>query len=335
MRVGSYSQRDDPGLDGYGRHRIVMPVFVPHLEGYFAHALEMLDLCLRSLHATIPAQARLTIVANGCDPRVVERLLAERERGWVDQVLINHANRGKVDAVVGVFRGSFEPYVTVTDADVLFLPGWLQATEDVFRAFPACAAVAPSPNPAHTWSRTSATVLSAMLRGALGWEQVTPKLDLDLFAASIGRPDFFKPEHYASQLVVRNGQERACVGCGHFVLTLHRSVLGAMPTGPSLMAVTGDSEERWLDEPPEQLGHWRLSTPKAWVHHMGNQPEDWMREQVVRIESGGTEADVEARPPLTPPARTLIGRVPRAVRTVGLKVVRRLLRPPTMARSAP
>lgn len=330
MRVGSYEQRRNPALAGYPRHRIVIPVFVPELEGYFAHALEVLELCLRSLHATIGSAANVTVIANGCAPPVVAWLEARRER--FDQLVINRANRGKVDAAVGAARACFEPLITVADGDVLFLPGWVRAVERIFVTFPECGAATPAPNPRHAWSHTSATVLGAWARRELRWARVVPEQDLRRFAASIGREDFFTDRDYERQLVVTRDGLHAPVGCGHFALTLRREVLAAMPAGPSLKAVTGLSEERWLDHPPDRLGLWRLATDRAYVHHIGNRPEPWMREAAPAADGeadAAATADVAdaADAPLPPPRRGAIARLPRRLRAVLARVLKRGLRP--------
>src|SRR5262249_52256710 len=88
--------------------------------------------------------------------------------------------------------------------------------------------------------------------------------DLYRFAQSIGRPDLFKPEHRDAQLIARRNGRVACVGAGHFTCTIRRETLAGMPNEPSLKAIEGQSELRWLDLPPDRLGFWRLSTPRAW-----------------------------------------------------------------------
>lgn len=319
MRVGSYQARQDPALAGYPRHRIVIPVFIPELEGYFAHALEVLELCLGSLRATLSRPANVTVIANGCAPPALAWL--EERRGSFDQLVINRVNRGKVDALVGVARASYEPLVTVADGDVLFLPGWLEAVERIFATFPECGAATPAPNPRHAWSHTSATVLGAWTRRELRWARVVPEQDLRRFAASIGRPDFFTAGDYEKQLVVARDGVQAPVGCGHFALTLRREVLAAMPAGPSLKAVTGLSEERWLDQPPDRLGLWRLATDRAYVHHIGNRPEPWMLEEAPET------AAADAAAPLPPLRRGAIARLPRRLRGLGARLLRRWLRP--------
>ncbi|MGH9769315.1 MAG: hypothetical protein ACREAB_17965 [Blastocatellia bacterium] len=311
MRIGANPAKAQTGLDGYGLHRIIVPVYIPRLDGYFQHAIEILRLCLESLRVTASKKAAVTIVSNDCVPEAIEEM--ERHLGWVDQLLLNRHNRGKIDAVVSVARGCFEPLITITDCDMLFKDGWVEAVEEVFQNFPECGYVCPFPSPASAWHHTSATLIGALARAELGYEKVVDESDLDRFAQSIGWPDLFKSDHRDAQLIVRRNGNIACVGAGHFTCTIRRETIAGMPDEPSLKAIEGQSELRWLDLPPDSLGFWRLSTPQAWVNHMGNIPEEWMREELVAlIEKGVSETSRERGIPAA--ERRWTGKIPVAIR---------------------
>lgn len=318
MRIGSNPAKSQAGLSGYGIHRIIVPVYIPNLEGYFQQAVEILNLCLESLRITASEKAAITIVSNGCAQVVVDELERQHGLGWIDQLILSRQNRGKIDSVATVARGCFEPLVTITDGDVLFRQGWIEAVEEIFLKFPECGYVCPFPSPAGAWHHTSATMLGAIARGELSFEKVVADEDLDRFAHSIGRPDLFTPEHRMGQLIVRRNGGAACVGAGHFTCTLRREVVDGMPDGPSLMAIEGQSELRWLDLPPDAMGFWRLSTPRAWVNHMGNVAEDWMREELSSLTETGP-GDSTGERGVSAPVRRWTGRIPVAIRR---KIVR-------------
>ncbi|MGD9901838.1 MAG: glycosyltransferase family A protein [Vicinamibacterales bacterium] len=265
-------------LAPFKRHRVIVPVYVPSSDGYFRHAAEVLSLCLESLSLTTRGRASITVVANGCTPDIVEHLQAEFEAGRIHQLVLNRRNWGKIDAALSMLRGRFEDLLTVADADVLFQPGWLEAVERVFRAFPECGVVTPSPNPSLAFAHTTATLLSAWRRRELRYQGVVPEHDLDRFATSIGRPDYLQPMQRHVQLTVTRDGQTACVGGGHFVFTMRREVAWQLPSDPSTTALRPFGESKWFDDPPDAMGYWRLSTPRAYAYHMGNVPEDWMRE---------------------------------------------------------
>lgn len=294
MRIG-LNEVKGVGLDGYLRHRIVVPVYIPKLEGYFEHALEILKLCLESLRLTTAGKASVTIVSNGSIEPVTNELRQQYETGWIDQLVLNQQNRGRVDGVVPAARGAFEPFITITDCDVLFRPGWLEAVEDVFRTFPECGFVSPAPNPIFSWYYTSATTLGGLLTRELGFEKVVPDEDLDRFAHSINRTDLYRPEHRESQLVVKRNGSTACVGCGHFVFTIRREVMAAYPRDPCLKAMGGGSPQIH-DLPPDKLGYWRLATTQAFAYHLGNTPEPWMREALLNYRTIAADRVAEEIP---------------------------------------
>jgi hypothetical protein len=280
MRVGANPAKESTRLDGYGMHRIIVPVYVPTSEGYFARVPDILKLCLESLHLTTSGKAAVTVISNGSSAEVEEELLRMFRLGWFDQLLLNEKNRGKVDAVVSAARGFFEELITISDSDVLFKAGWLGAVEQIFENFPECGYATPFFSPNGIWNNTSATLLGALFRRELSFAKVVNEDDLDRFAHSIGRPDLYTEEHRRQQLIVRRNGALAGVGGGHFCLTMHRELLSDLPNTPSLLAMGGTSERDWFDIPPDKLGYWRLSTAGGYVYHMGNIPDTWMYEEL-------------------------------------------------------
>lgn len=309
MRDGTNPAKEAGALGAVSRHRVVVPVYVPSLDGYFANAPEILRLCIESLHATTSGKADVTVISNGCIPEVVEQLQTYQRQGWIDQLVLNRSNRGKVDAVLSAARGSAEDLITISDGDVLFSAGWTDAVEDIFRHFPECGFAAPVPSPGGHWYYTSATLLEALLRKELRFEKVVPDADLDQFARSIGRLDLFSADDRRTQLIVRRNGASACVGCGHFVFTIRREVLAAMPKEPSLRPIEGNSEEKYLDAPTDRLGLWRLATTRAFARHMGNVPEPWMYDELRACHERplDTSAQVEALPAVQPGALNWLG----------------------------
>ncbi len=276
MRSGVHPAKEAGALPSFGTHRVVVPVHIPSLDGYFAEAREVLARCLESLRLTAAGRVAVTLVSDGSCAEVVDDLRACQDAGWVDQVVLQHPNRGKVDSVLGVARASY---------------GALASRE---------------------------LTVDAVVDGA----------DLDRFAASIDRPDLFPEEWRRHQLVVRRAGVTACIGAPHWVLTLRREVLAATPPEPSRRAV-GGSETRWLDEPADRLGRWRLTTARAYAHHMGNVVEPWMDEELAATRSAAGNGGAGAHPPAPSTVAavgrsSLASRLPWGLRT---RLAERVLRP--------
>lgn len=294
MRIGRNPAKDNNQLKNDIDHRIIIPVYIPTLTGYFEDSLEILKICLNSLRCTASGKANITIVSNGSSPDVMEELDKQYQEGWIDQLVFNHRNRGKVDAVISIARGSFERLLTISDCDVLFKSSWLEQVETIFYTFPECAYVSPMPAPNMIGNYNSAGILAALAKRELAFEKVVPDEDLDRFACSIGSPNLFNSQHRESQLVVKRNGIKACIGCGHFALTIRREVLEGMPKNPSLKAIDGNSETIWLDMPPDKLGLWRLATTKAYVYHLGNMLEPWMYDELKLSEKNNGRSKPQA-----------------------------------------
>jgi hypothetical protein len=322
MRKGVNPRKLDGALSPLLPHRIISPVYAPTSDGFFAHAPEVLKLFLDSLIMTTRGRASLTIICNAATPDVRALLHSYERAGLIDQLIVNSQNRGKLDAILAAARGSFEPFITFTDSDVLFRPGWLQAIDTLFDTFPEAGFVSPVPNPTLAYFCTSTTILSAWLRGELSFERVVPELDLWRFAHSIERPGMFGTDMMQAQMVIRRNGAAACVGAGHFVFTIRREMMDVMPIRPSLRSLSGDSQ--WLDRPVEQLGAWRLATTRAYAYHMGNVPEPWMY-----TELGACRIPEPAQTPLPAADRPLrlplLARVPPRLRSWAVRAIRKCL----------
>ena len=301
MRVGSNPLRRQKVLPPYRRHRIIVPVYIPGVDGYFKEALEVFRMSLASLLATVdPNHTAITLIDNACVPEVEALVLPELRAGRIDRYIRHEVNRGKSDPVVGELRASYEPLLTIADSDVLFLHGWQREIENIFEAFPAAVAVSPSPAPNLLHYAVASTWLQAVTKWRIRLEKRVDEADLDQFEASVGK-DIFDAACRRQQFILRGRRgHEALLGAGHFVISFRRECFTGFDYSPGLEG-TG-SGDRLIDEHVDASGGLRLATIQAWVKHMGNVPEDWMREKVARILAGqsvpGTEAALGWRPDL-------------------------------------
>lgn len=256
-------------------HRVVLPVFVPEDSGYFEQSADVLDLCLSSLWATCGQETAITVVVNAASRNTSEVIERHWRSGHIDTLIEFRENAGKVNALMAGVRGSHEPIVTLTDSDVFFLPGWLEATAAVFNAFPMAGAVSALPVPHLRRQCTTATWLGAAVRGRLVRDALASSSDLELYMRDLNSPALIRPDQRNRQWGVKNGRGAALIGATHMQCTLRREVFDAAPKERCGAAMGQDSEYRWMDLPADLLGMWRLSLCKAYVRHMGNQvPED-------------------------------------------------------------
>lgn len=276
MRVGFNPLNKKRTLKPYGRHRIIVPVYIPNAEDYYRDSLQIFRMSLATLLATVdPLHTSITIIDNASVPEVASLVLEQLKLGKIDKYVRHETNRGKPDAVVSEIKGSYEELITVCDCDVLFLHGWQRAIEDIYYAFPGVGAVSPFPGVSLQGYANASTWLRGLFSGAIRMRGVVSGSDLDQFEISVGRAVIFDKKSRATQMLLKGRQDTlALLGGFHFVITLRRDVFDVFEYQPGLGGTS--TGEREIDEHVDRLGALRLSTIKAYVKHMGNVPEEWM-----------------------------------------------------------
>jgi len=286
-------------LETYPLHRIIIPVYVPSIEGFYSDGFQILQFCLLSLTATLqPGRANITVIDNGCAAEVRDWLLKLLAEGRIDQLVVNRVNRGKPDAIFAAARAAYEPFVTFSDADVLFEHGWLDAVEQIFRHFPEAAMVCPFPSHHVRHLHCVATWLRYL--GKLRYGPVVSEADMRQFAISTGKPERYSPSELTGQWYIERAGVKAVIGASHFTVTCRNGLIRYIPSEPSLIGLGVDGlGERALDRAADKLGLVKLSTPRAHVRHLGHRLEPWMQQVFQRILAGRDTASAVQEPELT------------------------------------
>ncbi len=279
MRVGA-NPSNRVRLDGEKAfHRVIIPVYIPNAEGYFQNAMEVFRLCLFSLHRTSYTRLLVAVVANGCSDDVADELRSLQKEGWIDELTIVKEGIGKINSVLRALRTAEEPFITITDADVLFDVGWEQAVMGVFRSFPLAGAVCPVPVFRKNFDLTGNIWLRYLFSNKLKYEKVLEPEGMTAFAKSLGW--LYLLDRYkdiVATLTAPDGK-KALLGCSHFVATYRREVFEKLPRTNSEFRIRGNSELLYTDLPVIKRGGYRLTTTRNHAFHMGNEPEPWMYEK--------------------------------------------------------
>jgi glycosyl transferase family 2 len=289
MRIGSNPERDKEIHDD-AYHRIIIPVFVPKLEGYYEKGLEFTQLCLGSVIKTKHPRSRLTVVNNGSCPEVTQYLQDLFSVGDIDQLVHHAKNVGKIDAVIPIAKTVLEKLITISDGDVLFKDGWIQGVEEVFTIFPEAGMVSPVPNGTLHTQHTKNTLFDAFFKRKLKIQSICDPKAMLRFAESIGNDNMYKNEiKLQYQLTVMHNGFSAVVGCGHFVSTLRREVFNFAPSTLSRLAYAPQADKEYIDVPNEKAGFWRLATVENYAYHIGNFPQEWMVEEFENLTGNRVE----------------------------------------------
>lgn len=288
MRIGSNPNHHKAIDVAMKSHRVIIPVYIPNAEGYFADAFNVFQVCMESLLQTVNADTAISIISNGSSDEVNAYIFKLWEDKKIDRAVFNKDNIGKMNAIITETRASFEEFITYSDADVFFDKGWLKQTFSMFRQVKKAGFVSMNPTPLH-YSSADSTLLGNLF--SVFNKQKTNTIctydDLLHFHKSIGKDQSHTDRLYNSDIVCVGKNEKYIVGAGHFCCTIRKTpTLKFVPKVYSNISVSGGSETVYLDTPFDKTGLWRLSSPKAYVWHMGNILEkEWADEKLQAMDN--------------------------------------------------
>lgn len=282
MRKGLNPEKDKP-VEIMHTHQVVIPVYIPHTNGFFKDALQILKCCLDSLFKTAHAKTYITIVNNGsCD--VVVNYLNQLYKDTQIQEIVHTTNIGKINAIIKGIKGHEFPLITIADADVLFLNNWQSETVNTFNAFPKAGVVGVVPQFKMYTNLCSPILFDKFWSKQLHFSPVKNPEAIQQFYKSIEWDDNYNKDYLKTHLVVRSPSNiNAVVGSGHFIATYKKSALQHLPNETSKTKM-GSELSSFLDCPVVKVGGWRLTTEDNYAYHMGNVYEPWMDGIISKLE---------------------------------------------------
>lgn len=278
MRIGFNPQKDKEQEPSVFFHQVVVPVYIPNQEGYFKDSFAILKLSLNSLFKTCHKRTYFTVVNNGSCSEVRDYLSELFHNGKIHEV-VHTANIGYINAMLKGITGQQFPFITNTDADVLFLDNWQEETYAVFDIFPKTGAVSPTPNSKMLKFLTGNILYDNFFSNAIRFKEVKNPNAMRAFAESINNPNLFGKINLEKYLTVNRKDFSALVGASHFVVTYRSDIFDVLDKRFTKFVLGGDSDFIF-DYPVVKKGLWRLSTEDNYAYHMGNTLEDWMLTQV-------------------------------------------------------
>ena len=326
MRKGFNPNKDKTLQSQNTSHRVIVPIYIPNSEGYFTEAFDVLKVCVTSLLATINDDTMVTLISNAATDEVNNYIKKLFEDGKIDRVVYNAQNVGKMNAIMAETRASFEEFITYADADVFFDKGWLKQTYAIFNEVPNAGFVSMNPTPKnlHFADTTLLSKLGPVLWSKKPVSEVCNYDDLRHFHKSVDRDKAVTDQIFTSENV-HLVQKKYIIGAGHFCCTIKKTpTLKYVPKEPSEKAVSGKSENTYLDIPFNKTGLYRLSSPKAYVWHMGNTLEkEWVDNKLNSLKGFIEDVFYFDRLPKSN-KNLLIGLVPYSLKLFMVKVLHKL-----------
>lgn len=278
MRAGNNVSKEQLININASEHRIIIPLYIPHENGYYKESYSIFKLCLESLIKTANSFIKISVISNGSCDEVNEKLVKLYKKNIINELIIERDAIGKLNSILKALRTCEEPYITVSDADVLFDNNWEKEVIKIFENFPKAAAVSPIPVFRTQNHYTSNILFDYFFSKKLRFTKLKNPEALTLFAKSIGWSRLDEKWKDVIMTITSKNNIKAVVGCNHCVVTYKRAVFDVIPKENSKYKLGGDSEGEYLDKPPLYFDGYRLATENNYAFHMGNTTEVWMHD---------------------------------------------------------
>jgi len=242
--------------------------YIPFLSGFYAEALDVLKVALTSMREDAGLPFDLMVFDNGSCAEVRDHLIAEKESGHIQYLILSEKNLGKGGAWNIMLSGAPGEIISYTDSDVLFSPGWLKASVELLEIFPKVGMVTARPfrtNPEyHTNTRAWALENASIEEGCfISWDTFWE------FNRSLGQDEEENRKIYTetTDWKISYQGSKAYVGASHWQFTAYRSVLAEFlpfdmdrPMG----------QVKQLDARMNESGYLRLMTEKPLTMNLSN-----------------------------------------------------------------
>jgi glycosyltransferase involved in cell wall biosynthesis len=245
---------------------------IPFLSGYYEQSLDVLKIVIDSLNTTREKAHPYDVMLfdNHSCAEVREYLKEASDQGKIQYLILSETNIGKIGAWNTMFAAAQGKHIVFSDGDILFRPGWLKASLQLYETFPNVGMVTARP------LRTPMEYSSATLEWAkrAGLLEEGRFLDWGTFwehVESLGQDEDKAHQDYTTgdDYKVTYGGQSAFIGATHFQFMARREVLQKIIPLPSEQPMRG---ERALDIAINQMELLRLTTERPFVVHMGNIP---------------------------------------------------------------
>lgn len=242
--------------------------YIPFLSGFYAESLDVLKVCLDSMRDQPGLPFDAMVFDNGSCEVVRDYLVAEKEAGRIQYLVLAERNVGKGGAWNVILGGAPGEIIAYCDSDVLFSADWLRRSVEILETFPNVGMVTARPfrtppdlyERTLAWGRSEAIVESGSF---IPWETFLA------FNLSLGQTEAENRRIYAEtqdwRLVYKGVP--AIAGASHWQFTAFKSRLQSFlpfemgkPMG----------EVRQLDRRVNNAGMLRLMVPEPLAMNMSN-----------------------------------------------------------------
>lgn len=311
MRTGRNPAKS--GLDAYAPQElgVALILYIPSQEGYFANALEIFKMQIASLKAATTQPYDLLVFDNGSCAPVVQALHELYQAGEITWLVTSRHNVGKAGAWNWIFTSQPNPLIAYADSDVLFRPGWLEASREILNAFPQAGMVSAQPNFYDVMDGKGQAQQALENDPDYRFESYQPTSEIiDEYCLGIGAsPELAQRFHQQPlpAILHKASRTQAVLGASHMQFIIPQAVARKVTPLPATKALLR-AETMSLDHKIDELGYLHLSTRQPYVFHMGNTINERLLAEFQHI-TGQAQNAVKATPgsrkPVSPVRRWL------------------------------
>lgn len=265
-------------------HRVVVVFYIPNTEEeYYKESISVLDTCLNSLVNTINFETtNITLINNNSVfevAKVVDKYIKKKQ---IDKYVVYDENKGKVYAIIDEVRNVYEPFVTISDCDVLFFSGWEHAVFDVFKNYPRAGVVTPLPSHYSAFVYNASVFFDHFFLGKMRYNKIVADEDVDLYLEGVNNIALINRRakyNWKEKQYFLDGNIKAIIGATHFVATYRSSIFNNESLFPEIKFANG-YEAAFIDNLADKKGMYRLSTLITFAYHIGNKIDDFTSNHV-------------------------------------------------------
>lgn len=286
MRTGKNPAKT--GLPAYSPNRlgVALILYIPFTEGYFENSLQIFRYQVESLRAATSQPFDLLVFDNGSCAPVVAELQAMHTRGWIDWLLLSRHNMGKAGAWNWIFSAMPNALICYADSDVLFRPGWLEASLEVLEAFPQAGMIAAQPNFYDVLEGKGQAHQALLQNDNFAFGEYNPAREIvDEYCLGINADQELAARFHANPLPAVTNQQKgvqAVLGASHMQFIIPRQVARQVAPLPATRGLLR-KETMSLDYRTDELGYLHLSVLKPYVFHMGNTVNEHLLKEIAQI----------------------------------------------------
>ena len=259
-------------------------VHIPILDGYWVQSLDVLRVFFESLYTSTSQPFDLMVFDNNSCAEVKDYLLQLQREGKIQYLTFSKYNLKKLGAMDFLFANAPGEFAAFADSDVYFLPGWLEESISVLKAFPEAGQVTALPTIDKRHHYTESTISGIQEAGNLTIERgvLIPDARIDAHRISIARDkaDYLQNAGARDDIRITRDGVSAYVSAQDFQFVTRKEVIRQ-----SLPLEVRHRDEYYdpiyspvFEAKLDELGLWRLSTTEYLVHHMGNHLPDLAKE---------------------------------------------------------